>query len=214
MPIWRSPMSNSLAVASRNTLPSSSTASNSFTLPAGERSPAPRLAPLVQWSSAKCTPVWQAAVAPLVVQAIRAVEASRLMAMTLREPLGFVAAHGVRAHLRRALRGDGLVEPVHGMRAHDPVGDEPVGAAGTPSPPSASPPRRCRRAGSCRSLSRSASQSRGRSARAAARARRRPGSPAAAADCSWRRARCRVRWKSGRTGGPWRILCRGNAAPG
>src|SRR6266545_6000198 len=128
MPIWRSPISNSLAVASRNTLPSSSTASNSFTLPAGERSPAVRFAPLVQWSSANCEPVWQAAAAPLVVQAILAVEGSSLMAMTLREPLRFVAAHGVRAHLRRALRGDDLVELRHGIRAHDPVDDEPVGA--------------------------------------------------------------------------------------
>jgi hypothetical protein len=72
-----------------NTLPSSSTASNSFTLPAGERSPAARFAPLVQWSSANCVPVWQAAVAPLVVQAILAVEASSL-AMRVREPLRFV----------------------------------------------------------------------------------------------------------------------------
>src|SRR4029450_12800217 len=127
MPIRRSPMSNSLAVASRKTLPASSTASNSFTLPAGERAPAPRFAPLVQWSSANCVPVWQAAVAPLVVQAILAVEASRLMAMTLREPFRFVAAKGVCARLRRALHGAGLVEPLHGMRAHDPVDDEPVG---------------------------------------------------------------------------------------
>src|SRR5206468_9014087 len=98
----------------RNTLPSSSTASNRFTVPAGERSPAVRFAPLVQWSSANCEPMWQAAVAPLVVQAILAVEASRLMAMTLREPLRFVAAQGVRARLRRALHGAGLVEPLQG----------------------------------------------------------------------------------------------------
>src|SRR5262245_15450894 len=128
MPIWRSPMSNSLSVAWRNTLPSSSTASNRFTLPAGERSPAARLAPLVQWSSANCVPVRQAAAAPLVVQAILAVEASRMMAMRLREPLRFVAAQGVGARLLRALRGDDLVEPLHGMRARDPVDVEPVGA--------------------------------------------------------------------------------------
>src|SRR5262245_7129369 len=128
MPIWRSPMSNSLAVAWRNTLPSSSTASNRFTLPAGVLLPAARFAPLVQWSSANCEPVWQAASAPLVVQAILAVEASRVMAMTSRKPLRFVAAEGVRARLRRALRGDDRVEPLDGMRAHHPVDVEPVGA--------------------------------------------------------------------------------------
>ena len=127
MPIWRSPMSNSLAVASRNTLPSSSTASNSFTLPAGERSPAAEIG----------------ALGAVEQREVHAGVAGRRRAVggpgdpggggveidghdVTRAPWVCRCSGRPRAPAPR-LRGDGLVEPVHGVRAHDPVGDEPVG---------------------------------------------------------------------------------------